>query len=92
MKYQLEDYGIKLHNIPIKCDNTSTIPLTKNPIFHAQTKYFKVKHHFISDHVQKKDIELCFIDTNNQIANIFTKPLDKENFEYFRSEFGFIIH
>ena len=92
MKYQLEDYGIKLWNIPIKCDNTSAIALTKNPIFHAQTKHIEVKHNFIRDHVQKGDIELDFIDINHQIAYIFTKPLDKEKFEYFRSELGMTIH
>jgi len=85
MKYQVEDYGIRLQNIPIKCDNTSAIALTKVHVFHARTKHIEVKHHFIRDHVQKGDISLEFIDTNHQIADIFTKPLDKEKFEYFRS-------
>ena len=92
MKYQIEDYGIKLKNIPIKCDNTSAIALTKNPVFHARTKHIEVKHHFIRDHVQKGDINLEFINTNHQIAYIFTKPLDKEKFEYFRSKLGMMIH
>jgi len=50
-EHQLEDYGIKLQNILIKCDNTSVIALTKNLMFRARTKYNKVKHHFIRDHV-----------------------------------------
>ena len=91
MKYQVEDYGIKLQKIPIKCDNTSAIALTKNPVFHARTKHIEVKHHFIRDHVKKGDINLELIDTNHQIADIFTKPLDREKFEYFRSELGLII-
>ena len=91
MKYRIEDYGIKLKNIPIKCDNRSAIAWTKNPVFHARTKHIEVKHHFIIDHVQKGDINLEFIDTNHQVANIFTKPLDRENFEYFRSKLGLII-
>ena len=91
MKHQLEDYGLKLHNIPIKCDNTSAIALTKNLVFYARTKHIEVKNHFIRDHVQKRDIDLEFIDTNHQIDDIFTKPLDKEKFEYFRNELGMII-
>jgi len=63
MKHQLEEYGIKLQNIPIKCDNTSAIALTKNPIFHARTKHIEIKHHFIRDHVKKGDIKLVFIQT-----------------------------
>ena len=53
MKYQLEDNGINLKNIPIKYDNTSAIALIKNHVFHARTKHIEVKHYFIRDHVQK---------------------------------------
>lgn len=53
IKHQFEDYRIILHNIPIKCDNTSAISLTKKLIFHARKKHIEVKHHFIRDHVQK---------------------------------------
>jgi len=65
MKHQLEDFGIKLQNILIKCDNTSVIALTKNPVFHARTKHIEVKHHFIRDHVQKEHIKLKFVNTNH---------------------------
>ena len=47
MKYQLENYGINPQNIPIKCDNTSVIALTKTLVFHALTKHIEIKHHFI---------------------------------------------
>jgi len=60
-------------------------------VFHARTKHIEVKHHFIRDYVQKEDINLEFTDTNHQIVDIFTKPLDREKFEYFRSELGLII-
>jgi len=91
MKHQLEDYSLRLYNIPIKCENTSAIALTKKLAFHTRTKHIEVKHHFIRDHVQKEDISLEFIDTNHQIDDIFTKTLPKEKFEYFRSELGMII-
>ncbi|CAL9094332.1 unnamed protein product [Musa textilis] len=47
MKNTLEDYGIYLKNIPIKCENTSAICLTKNPIQHSRTKHIDIRHHFI---------------------------------------------
>ncbi|KAK8621081.1 hypothetical protein V6N13_067524 [Hibiscus sabdariffa] len=51
MKQQLFDYGIDVGTIPIKCDNTSAICLTKNPIHHSRTKHIEIRHHFIRDHV-----------------------------------------
>ena len=85
IKHQLEDCSIHLERILIKCDNTSTIALSKNLVFHARTKHIKIKHHLLRDHVKKEDISLEFVDTNNQVADIFTKPLDRKKFEHFRS-------
>ena len=58
------DYGLTYYQIPIFCDNTSEINLTKNPIMHSKTKYIQIHHHFIRDHVQKDDIALMFIQTD----------------------------
>ena len=80
IKNQLEDFGINLAQIPILCDNTSAINLAKNPIVHSRTKHIEVKHHFIRDHITKGDIEFKFVDTSNQIADVFTKPLVGERF------------
>ena len=66
MKQQLEDFGLYYEHIPIYCDNTSAISLSKNPIQHSRTKHIEIRHHFIRDHVQKGDIELVFIDTSHQ--------------------------
>ena len=49
----MEDYGIKFNHIPIGCDNTSAIQLTKNRIPHSRTKRIEIKHHFIREHVQE---------------------------------------
>ena len=84
------DYGIKLDHIPIKCDNTSTINLSKNPIQHSRTKYIDIKHHFLHDHVQNGDISLEFVDTNNQLADIFTKPLNEERLNFIKYDLGMI--
>ncbi|KAK8624782.1 hypothetical protein V6N13_089668 [Hibiscus sabdariffa] len=88
MKQQLLDYGIDVGTIPIKCDNTSAICLTKNPIQHSRTKHIEIRHHFIRDHVSKNDIVLEYVDTLHQLADIFIKPLDKERFWTLRRDLG----
>jgi hypothetical protein len=65
MKHQLEDYQIKLHSIPLLCDNTA-ICLSKNPILHSRAKHIEIKHHFVRDYVQKGVIDIQFIDTEHQ--------------------------
>ena len=70
MKCQLEDYQISSNNIPLYCDNTAAIHL-----LHSRAKHIEIKHHFIRDYVQKGVIDLKFIETENQWADIFTKPL-----------------
>ena len=72
-------------NIPILCDNTSAVNLVKNPIRHSKSKHIDIKHHFIRDHVQKEDIELSFINVEDQIVNIFTKPLAEDRFCYIKN-------
>ena len=89
-KKQLMDYGIKLDHIPIKCDNTSAIYLSKNPIQHSRTKHIDIRHHFLRDHVQNGDISLEFMNTNNQLADIFTKPLNEEKLNFIKYDIGMI--
>ena len=74
--------------IPIKCDNTSTINLSKNFIQHSRTKHIEIRHHFIRDHIQNKDITLEFVSTEDQLADIFFKPLNIDRFEQIRGELG----
>ena len=90
MKQQLSDYGIVLDHIPIKCDNTSAINISKNPVLHSRTKHIEIRHHFIRDHVLKGDVVLEFVDTKNQLADIFTKPPSKDTFYNIRRELGLI--
>ena len=80
MKHQLNDFGLILKEIPIKCDNMSTICLTKNPIQHSRTKHIEIRHHFIRDHVQNGDILIEFVCTDDNLADLFTKPLNAERF------------
>jgi hypothetical protein len=90
IRQQLRDYGVEEKTIPILCDNTSAISITENPVLHSRTKHIDVRHHFIRDHVEKGDIILKYIPTEDQLADIFTKPLSYERFNKLRTELGMI--
>nr|GEW08591.1 retrovirus-related Pol polyprotein from transposon TNT 1-94 [Tanacetum cinerariifolium] len=66
--------------VPIFCDNTSAIAISNNLVLHSGTKHIDIRYHFIRDHILKGDIELHFIPTEYQLADIFTKPLDEPTF------------
>ena len=84
IKYQLEDYGIKLDKISIRYDNKSIICLSKNSILHSRTKHIDIRYHFIKEHVSNGDIVLEYVYTDDQLVDIFTKPLSEERFSYLR--------
>jgi hypothetical protein len=90
MIHTLNDYDLRFRKVPIMCDNTSAIQISKNPIFHSRTKHIEIRHHFIRDHVEKGDIELIHVDTKNQIADIFTKPLPTEQHRELRFKLGML--
>ena len=76
------------NEIPIKCDNTSIINISKNLIQYSRTKHIEIRHHFIRDHVQNENIILEFVPTGDQLADIFTKSLNGDRFEQIRDELG----
>ncbi|GJU83857.1 retrovirus-related pol polyprotein from transposon TNT 1-94 [Tanacetum coccineum] len=88
MKSQLSDYDIHYKMVPIFCDNTSAIAISNNPVLHSRTKHIDIRYHFIRDHILKGDIELHFIPTEYQLADIFTKPLDEPTFTRLKAELG----
>ncbi|GKC02537.1 hypothetical protein Tco_0994147 [Tanacetum coccineum] len=53
MKQALIDYGVRLDDVPIMCDNKGAIDLSKNPVQHSRTKHIEIRHHFLRDNVQK---------------------------------------
>jgi len=77
-------------NIHVFCDNTSAINLSKNPIQHSRSKHIEIKHHFIRDHVNKSEIELIFVDTENQLVDIFTKSLVEDRFNFIKEKLNII--
>ncbi|KAK4546491.1 hypothetical protein RGQ29_032875 [Quercus rubra] len=88
MKKLLHDYGILQNTMCVFCDNTSAINLSKNPIQHSKSKHIEIRYHFIQDLVEDKVVCLKFIHTDNQKADIFTKPLDGPRFESLRKTIG----
>ncbi|GKA69332.1 hypothetical protein Tco_0775396 [Tanacetum coccineum] len=77
---QLTDYGFSFNKIPLYCDNHSTIALCYNNIQHSRSKHIDIRHHFIRKQVEKGVVELYFVTTDYQLANIFTKALPRERF------------
>jgi hypothetical protein len=68
------------------CDNLGATYLSVNPIFHARTKHVEVDYHFVRDRVAKKEIAVRFISSQDQLADVLTKPLPHASFTYFRSK------
>ena len=90
MRNQLVDYGLKVDKIPIFCDNTSAIAIAENPVQHSRTKHIDIKYHFIREHVMNGTVELHFVPSEQQLADIFTKPLDESTFTRLVSRLGML--
>src|SRR6185295_10967724 len=90
LRQQLKDFGISFSTVPIKCDNTSAINIAKNPVQHSRKKHIDIRHHFLRDNVEKGLIRMDHCMIEGQIADIFTKPLDRSPFEHLRLLLGMI--
>jgi hypothetical protein len=76
----IRDYAVTYKSVPLMCASSSDICLAHNPVFHRRVKHIKVRHHFLRDHIEKGEIEMKFIDTERQLADIFSKPLNSSRF------------
>jgi hypothetical protein len=90
MRQTLRDYGYKLSKVPLLSDNESAIRVADNPIEHNRTKHIDIRYHFLKDHQQREDIEIAYVSTKEQLANIFTKPLDDKTFSKLRNELNIL--
>ncbi|GKB32295.1 retrovirus-related pol polyprotein from transposon TNT 1-94 [Tanacetum coccineum] len=88
MKQTLVDYEVKLNDVPVLCDNKVAIDLSKNPILHSRTKHIEIRHHFLRDNVQKGNISIEKVASEDNIADILTKPLKREPFNLLRLGLG----
>jgi hypothetical protein len=83
----VKDLGIYLYDPPILwCDNVSALAIASNPVFHARTKHIEVDFHFIRERVLRKDLQVKFVSTMDQLADIFTKGLPSHRFQDLRSK------
>jgi hypothetical protein len=64
--------------------------MTNNSVEHSRTKHIYIQYHFLRDHQQKGDIEIAYVNTHNQLADIFTKPLDEKTFSKIRNELNIL--
>ena len=80
--------SLKILCVCVFCDNMSAINLSKNSVQHLKSKHIEIRYHFIQDLVEEKTVYLEFINTDNQNADIFTKPLDGPRFKSLRKTIG----
>nr|GEZ60096.1 hypothetical protein [Tanacetum cinerariifolium] len=84
----LTDYGFSFNKILIYCDSKSAIAISCNPVQYSRTKHIIVRYHFIKERVEKGTIELYFVKTDYQLANLFTKALPADRFNYLVRRLG----
>ncbi|GJS09076.1 retrovirus-related pol polyprotein from transposon TNT 1-94 [Tanacetum coccineum] len=84
----LTDYGFGFNKIPMYCDNKSAIALCGNNVQHSRSKHIDIRFHFIKEHVKNGVIELYFVNTEYQLADIFTKALGRKRIEFLINKLG----
>ena len=67
-------------------DNTSAINISKNPVMHTKTKHIAIKYHYVRELVQDKEVKMEYVNTKEQIDDIFRKALPKDAHEYLRGK------
>nr|GEX36234.1 retrotransposon protein, putative, unclassified [Tanacetum cinerariifolium] len=88
MRSQLTDYGLGFNKIPMYCDNKRAIALCCNNVQHSRSKHIDIRYRFIKEHVENGVIELYFVNTEYQLADIFTKALGRERIEFLINKLG----
>jgi hypothetical protein len=83
-------FGQELPPTVIHCDNQSCIKLSENPVFHDRSKHIEIRYHFIRDWVQRGAVQLQYIPTDEQVADILTKALPRGKHVYFRDKMGLV--
>nr|GFA11372.1 hypothetical protein [Tanacetum cinerariifolium] len=88
LRTQLTDYGFHFDKIPMYCDSKAAIAISCNPVQHSRTKHIDVRYHFIKETVEKGIVELFFVGTEYQLADLFTKALSEDRFKYLVRQLG----
>ncbi|GJR01843.1 retrovirus-related pol polyprotein from transposon TNT 1-94 [Tanacetum coccineum] len=88
LRTHLTDYGFHFDKIPMYCDSKAAIAISCNPVQHSRTKHIDVRYHFIKEQVEKGIVELFFVGTEYQLADLFTKALSEDRFKYLVRRLG----
>ncbi|GKC12499.1 hypothetical protein Tco_1009281 [Tanacetum coccineum] len=88
MRSPLTDYGFDFNKILLYCKSKSTIALSYKTVQYSRTKHIAIRYHFIKEQVENKVVELYFIKTAYQLADIFTKALARKLFEFLINRLG----
>ncbi|GKB08298.1 retrovirus-related pol polyprotein from transposon TNT 1-94 [Tanacetum coccineum] len=88
MRTRLKDYGFNYNKIPLYCDSQSAIAISCNPVQHSRSKHIHTRYHFIKEQVKNGIIELYFVRTEYQLADMFTKALLEDRFQYLFKRIG----
>nr|GEZ49788.1 hypothetical protein [Tanacetum cinerariifolium] len=88
MRTQFQDYGFNYNKIPLYCDSHSAIAISCNPVQYSRTKHIHTLYHFIKEQVENGIIELYFVRTEYQLADMFTKALLEDRFKYLVRRIG----
>ncbi|GJV22423.1 retrovirus-related pol polyprotein from transposon TNT 1-94 [Tanacetum coccineum] len=88
MRSQLTDYGFGFNKIPLYGDNKSAIAICCNNVQHSRSKHIDVRYYFIKEQVENGVVELYFVRTEYQLADIFTKALARERFQFLINRLG----
>ncbi|KAJ9538588.1 hypothetical protein OSB04_031321 [Centaurea solstitialis] len=91
MQTQLRDYGYTFNKIPILCNSESAIAISANLVQHSKTKHIDIRYHFPKHHVEEGNVEMYFVNTEFQLADLFTKALDEKRFNILVEKFGIFL-
>jgi hypothetical protein len=83
-------FDLEMRTTLILCDNQRCIKMTENPVFHDSSKHIEIRYHYIHDMVQRGALNLQYISTDEQVADVLTKALSRIKFEYFQYKLGIV--
>ena len=83
-------FGEPMKPTTLHCDNQSCIKLSVNPVFHDRSKHIEIPYHYVRDMVERRVIQLEYISTSDQTADILNKALPKVKVDRFRNKLGMV--